>query len=74
MAVEIYTTEAGDMLDQICFRHYGAEIYRRMIPRVLDENWYVEVLNTHPILPRGVVIRLPEPPAPNPADGLVTLF
>ena len=63
----IYTTTAGDMLDEICHRLLG------------DAHRVVEVLELNPgladqpvVLPAGVVIELPEAaPAQEPVKDVV---
>lgn len=50
-----YRTREGDVLDYICWRHYGTT---NVIERVLDENMNLAEYGT--IFPSGVIIELPE--------------
>ena len=51
----IYTTIDGDVIDQICWRHYGA--VAGYVEKVVEANPH---LNSQPvILPAGVRISLP---------------
>ena len=54
-----YRSQAGDVLDHICWRHYGREA---PVAAVLAAN---PGLAAHgPVLPAGIVIALPPLPAP----------
>ena len=64
----VCTTKDGDLLDWICFRHYGSTA---MVPAVLAAN--PDLAAQPPRLPRGVSILLPEQPPP-PAPGLRRLW
>jgi phage tail protein X len=64
-----YLTRDGDMLDWICWRHYGAR--EGAVELVLDAN---PGLAARPIvLDAGVTIVLPELPSPSP-QPLVRLW
>ncbi len=65
-----YTTKAGDMLDAICWRQYGAG--HPYVEAVLAENPGLAQLG--PVLPAGVVITLPEFPDQAPAQETVKLW
>ena len=59
-------TADGDVLDQICWRHYGRE---DTVPAVLAAN--PGLADAEPVLPAGVAIVLPElPPPPEPAAAV----
>ena len=65
-----YTTADGDMIDRICWRHYGTS--RDTVELVLDANPW---LARHPArLPRGLVIELPDQPTADPRQALVKLW
>lgn len=49
-----YRTRDGDMLDAICWRHYGSE---SAVPAALEANR--ELAGYGPVLPAGVLIELP---------------
>lgn len=51
-----YITRDGDMLDQICFRHYGSSA--GYVEQVLFDN--PGLAEAGPILPAGLVIELAE--------------
>lgn len=53
-----YTTIGGEVLDQICHRHYGKT--QGTVERVLNAN---RGLADHLILPAGLTITLPDLPA-----------
>jgi len=56
-----YTTRAGDMLDDIAFKHYGSTA-NRVVEQVLAAN---PGLSDHGVaLPAGLAIALPEIAAP----------
>jgi len=64
-----YRTRDGDMLDAICWKHYGREA---AITAVLEANPHLA--ERGPVLPAGLVITLPDlPPAPETA-GTVRLW
>lgn len=50
-----YITKSGDMLDQICYYHYGSERY---IVKVLEAN--PSLSDNQIVLRAGVTIYLPE--------------
>lgn len=65
--MKTYTTQGGEMLDEICFAHYG------------KDNKSTEVLKVNPhlsnldfILPAGIKISLPV--EPKEKDQAVTLW
>jgi phage tail protein X len=51
-----YTTQEGDILDDICERHYG--FHAGTVEAVFVANQNLSALP--PILPAGIVIQLPE--------------
>jgi len=53
-----YITSQGDVLDAVCFAHYGRE---DALEAVLDAN--PGLADRGPILPAGVTINLPDLPA-----------
>lgn len=58
-----YTAKDGDMLDWICWRHYGRA---GLVPEVLAANPGLERLSAR--IPAGTVVVLPDlPPPPAPA-------
>lgn len=60
MANVTYITKMYDRIDKICFDRYGNSS-DRVVEWVIDKNPGVE---RHPILlPAGILIQLPEPPA-----------
>ena len=62
-------TADGDVLDELCWRHYGRE---DAVPEVLRAN--PGLADAVPVLAAGRLIALPElPPAPEP-DGAVVLW
>jgi len=65
-----YRTRDDDVLDRICWRHYGRE---DALVRVLDAN--PGLADRGPVLPAGLVIELPElPDAGADADAPVRLW
>ncbi|MHA6679817.1 tail protein X [Enterobacter cloacae] len=64
----IYTTRAGDMLDEICWRYYGTE---RQMMTVLDANPGLAELGA--VYPAGITITLPEK-AEEPEEQTVSLW
>lgn len=58
-----YRTKHGDRLDQICFKHYGRV---DVIVKVLDANIGLE--EQSPVLPAGLIIKLPEIGQPGEFD------
>ena len=65
-----YKTSQGDMLDEICWRFYGAQ--SGAVEAVLDANPGLADLG--PILPIDTEIVLPELTAPAPEDAPVRLW
>ena len=65
-----YRTKDGDMLDWICWRHYGQQA--RAVEAVLKAN--PGLSGAGPILPAGLVIELPELPQPNQGIDTVRLW
>ena len=55
-----YQTREGDTLDWICWRHYGRQ--SGAVEAVLEANRRLADLG--PVLPAGLVITLPDLPAP----------
>lgn len=55
----VYTAKAGDMLDWICWRHYGRT---GLVPDVLAANPGLEALGAR--LPAGTAVTLPDLPEP----------
>jgi len=53
-----YVTRQGDVLDLVCYRHYGRR--SGVVERVLDHNR--DLAGLGPILPIGTVIILPTIP------------
>ena len=51
-----YRTKAGDMLDEICLAYYGST--EGLVEEVLKANR--ELAQFGEVLPRGVIIELPE--------------
>ena len=63
-----YRTLAGDMLDAICHRHYFGVKPSDAMPRVLAANPGLE--QRPPQLPQGLILTLPDIPAPAPEAGI----
>ncbi|WP_459901976.1 tail protein X [Desulfobaculum senezii] len=61
-----YRTKDGDMVDAICQRHYGRTA--GVVESVLEAN--PGLADFGPVLDAGVVIVLPELPAPEPDEGV----
>ncbi len=59
MSVTRYRTRDGDMLDDICHRHYGRS--GKVVELVLEANRHLAAIG--PVYQAGLVIRLPEIPA-----------
>jgi phage tail protein X len=55
-----YRTRDGDRLDDICWRHYGRS--SGLVEPALDAN--PGLADPGPVYPTGVVIELPDLPAP----------
>lgn len=58
MAVE-YRAKAGDVLDDVCRRHYGRN---DMLTAVLTANKGLAAIG--PVMPAGLLITLPDAPIP----------
>lgn len=56
-----YTTRAGDMLDLICYHHYAGR-QAGAVEAVLEANQALDLSGYAPMLPRGLVITLPDLP------------
>lgn len=54
-----YIAKAGDVLDDVCLRHYGRV---GVLDAVLAANRGLAAIG--PVLPAGHKIRLPDPPTP----------
>lgn len=65
----IYRTRRGDMLDQICWRHYGQQ--SGAVERVLEAN--PGLADRGPVLPEGLEVTLPDA-APAPARTPIRLW
>lgn len=61
-----YRTKAGDMLDAVCFDYYGRTA--GVVEKVLEAN--PRLAECGPVFEAGVVIELPELPAPVPNEGV----
>lgn len=59
MAAKTYTTVSGDMIDLICFRHYGGDI-PGAVEAVFAANYQRGLAGQPPHLPRGLEIVLPD--------------
>ncbi|OYW56768.1 MAG: hypothetical protein B7Y80_01415 [Hyphomicrobium sp. 32-62-53] len=68
-----YTTKQGEMLDLICFRHYDRR-QAGAVEAVLEANRHIALASYGPHLPRGLVITLPDLPAPRQARKLQNLW
>ena len=60
-------TAAGDVLDALCWRHYGRDA-AETVPAVLAAN--PGLADADPVLPAGLVVELPELPAPAPRPAV----
>lgn len=56
-----YVTRDGDVLDHVCWRHYQRD---DLVVTVLEANRGLADIG--PVLPSGLTIVLPDPPAPAP--------
>ena len=70
MAATVYRTVEGDMLDAICYHHYGNET--PFVERVLDANR--ELAGLGPVYPAGIEITLPDLPVEQAEIKVVTLW
>lgn len=58
----LYTTKQDDMIDLICFRHYGAQ-RPGMVEAVLEANrTTVRLAHRDEVLPLGLTLTLPDLP------------
>jgi len=64
-----YRTKDGDMLDRICWHHYGFE---SAVTAVLEAN--PGLADYGPVLPAGILIRLPDLSKPNETIDTVRLW
>lgn len=58
--MNIYRTRQGDTVDGVCWKHYGRTA--ETVESVLRAN--PELADHGPVLPAGLLIALPETPAP----------
>jgi phage tail protein X len=65
-----YITRAGDMLDLICWRHYG--FHAGTAEAVLAANYGLS--ERPPVLPSGLTITLPDLPQPRATPPAVRLW
>lgn len=65
-----YITKDGDMVDEICWRHYGFSA--DVTEQVLDANRHLAFLPAR--LPSGIEITLPAIDEPEPTAGRVQLW
>lgn len=61
-----YRTKDGDMLDRLCWKHYGRS--RGVVEAVLEAN--PGLAGIGPVLPAGIEIALPDLPAPTKAAAI----
>jgi phage tail protein X len=66
----LYTTRAGDMLDLICWRHYG--FHAGTAEAVLSVNYGLS--GRPPVLPPGLTIILPDLLQPHATPPAVRLW
>jgi phage tail protein X len=66
----LYITRAGDMLDLICWRHYG--FHAGTAEAVLSVNYGLSA--QPPVLPAGLTITLPDLPQPRVTPPAVRLW
>lgn len=64
-----YRTSDGDVLDAIAWKVYGRE---GMVTAIYEAN--PGLADIGPLLPAGLLINLPEPPAAMPAAPMVRLW
>ena len=69
MAMTRIRSREGDVLDELCWRHYGRE---DGVGAVLAANPGLAAVA--PVLPAGVVIVLPDLPPPAEPEGVVELW
>jgi len=60
--VDIYTTSDGDMIDEICWRHYPKQSQSQAVALVYESNNRLADLGA--ILPAGLTLVLPDLPQP----------
>ncbi len=65
-----YVTQQGDMLDLICYRHYGRQ--SGAVEAVLEAN--PRLADADPVYPAGMRIVLPDLPQPTAEEHLITLW
>lgn len=67
MPVQIRTVD-GDILDDLCWRHYGRE---SAVTAVLEANRTLGLpLTAQTVLPAGLVLTFPDLPTPAPASTI----
>lgn len=62
-----YQTRNGDVLDHICFDHYGAAAVNQSVAAVLEANR--GLADYGPVLPAGIIITLPDWTAESRSSG-----
>lgn len=66
-----YTTKQGDMVDWICWHHYGTE-RGGVVEAVLEANPFLA--SRGPVLPKGLTVFLPELPTPAADEPVIRLW
>lgn len=74
MADTIYTTTANDMLDRIAYVHFGTRHVEGALQLIYEANRDQALADQPPLLPAGLAIRLPEPPALPPTYSPFVLW
>lgn len=66
----IVLAQQGDTVDVLCWRHYGRT--RGLVELVLEMN--AGLADHGPVLPHGLAVEMPEPPATKPTAPLLQLW
>lgn len=64
------TTQKGDTVDELCWRQYGRTA--GMVEKVLELN--PGLADAGPVLPNGLEVEMPAPPATTPTTPLLQLW
>lgn len=67
MTTQSYRTSEGDMVDEIAWKYYGTRA-GQAVERLLAAN--TGLADRGPVLPGGVIIVLPDLPAPATSKGI----